>query len=109
LTGTHHVVREVAIAPDEPLFAGHYPGFPVVPGMFVLELVHRAVCADRGIPGLPCAVERAQFHRPVRPGQTLRIEAELRALDGGLVASVTAHVAGELAAELRLWYPGAAA
>lgn len=63
---------------------------------------------DRDIPGLPCAVERAQFHRPVRPGETLRTEAELRTKDDGLVASAKVHVAGELAAELKLRYPRAA-
>ncbi len=101
MTGTHHLVREVSISPDEPLFAGHYPGFPVVPGMFVLELVHRAVCAERGIAGVPVSVVRAQFHRPVRPGESLRIV--VNSVGGDVVAKV--DVGGEPAAELRLRYP----
>ena len=103
-----HLVHEVLISPDEPLFAGHYPGFPVVPGMFVLDLVHNVVTAGRAGAGLPCTVDRAQFHRPVRPGETVTIEAEVLGKGADLVASAVVRVGGELAAELKLRYPGAA-
>ncbi|MEU6078679.1 hypothetical protein [Micromonospora sp. NPDC047074] len=35
---------------DDPVFAGHYPGFPLVPGVHIFEFVHRAVRAAE--PGL---------------------------------------------------------
>ncbi|WP_433385417.1 ApeI family dehydratase [Micromonospora sp. KLBMP9576] len=39
------VVARVRPDPDDPVFAGHYPGFPLLPGVHIFEFVHRAVRA----------------------------------------------------------------
>ena len=36
---------EVRIDPSEPVFAGHYPDFPIFPGVCVVECVHRSALA----------------------------------------------------------------
>lgn len=59
---------------DEPFFAGHFPGMPVVPGVFVVEAL--AECARWRLgPGttLACA-PLVKFRRRVSPGDTLELE-----------------------------------
>ncbi len=63
----------------DPFFAGHYPTFPVFPGVFVLETVHQAVryaMAERTIP--PRTVRLTTIHRirwlaPLFPGAQFEI------------------------------------
>ncbi|HVV22934.1 MAG TPA: hypothetical protein VHF06_26090 [Pseudonocardiaceae bacterium] len=74
----------ILVDPADPVFEGHYPGFPILPGLFLLEHVLKLVRR----PGLTFAgLERAKFARPVRPGDVLSVDT---AWDGGLcVASVS--------------------
>lgn len=61
---------ELRVAPDEPVFAGHYPGQPILPGVFVVDAVCRAVPEMELV-----SIESARFRRPVEPGD--RVVAEL--------------------------------
>ncbi|MFI8438020.1 3-hydroxyacyl-ACP dehydratase FabZ family protein [Streptomyces sp. NPDC079020] len=88
----HYVVREpgpdprtgkwsasfaVAITGDEPVFAGHYPHFPIFPGVCVLECVRDAArsAMPPGAGELRLAVvESARFLSSVHPGDVLEIE-----------------------------------
>jgi len=97
--------RTVEVDPADPVFAGHYPGFPILPGAFVVEMVHATVVAEhRATVTFPIAVERAKFHRPVEPGTGLRIEASLRRDGGDLVATATVSTRSGLVAEIRMRY-----
>lgn len=97
----------ILIDEEDPVFAGHYPGFPILPGVFVVEHVHATV---RGaLPGLRVvALERARFLRPVFPGDELTIETTL--IDDGDDVRCTAVVSCALAkvAEIRLRYSAGA-
>ncbi|PSL53053.1 3-hydroxyacyl-[acyl-carrier-protein] dehydratase [Saccharothrix carnea] len=59
-------VARMVVAPDDPVFAGHLPGFPIYPGVAVVEFAHRASGRAR-----LAAVESARFLRPTFPGTTL--------------------------------------
>ena len=67
---------------NEPFFTGHFPDFPVMPGVLVVEAMAQVagVLVLKSIPDrdkklvLLAAVEYARFRRPVVPGDTLRIE-----------------------------------
>ena len=50
-----------------PVFDGHFPGHPIVPGSLLLDLV---LAAWNG--PLVC-VSSVKFHRPVRPGESLTL------------------------------------
>ncbi len=69
----------------EEFFAGHYPGFPLVPGVYLLEAAmqagaillapHFREAADK----VPVAtrIDRVKFRQMVRPGDTLRMKVTL--------------------------------
>ena len=71
--------------PREAFFAGHYPGYPIMPGVLVCEAIFQtgAILLSRtmtdigeGVPVLG-RINNAKFKQMVRPGDTLELEAEL--------------------------------
>ncbi|HSS50561.1 MAG TPA: 3-hydroxyacyl-ACP dehydratase FabZ [Thermoanaerobaculia bacterium] len=95
---------------NEPFFAGHFPGRPVVPGVLLIEgmaqaggllLLGDVAVADRaGKLLLFAGIEEAKFRRPVVPGDQIRYEVEvlrLRSTYCKLKGKVM--VDGQLAAE----------
>src|SRR5262245_41735739 len=64
------------VSANEPYFAGHFPGVPVVPGVLLCEALAQlgaSVAAEDGRVTLD-GVQRARFRRPVVPGDALRLE-----------------------------------
>jgi len=67
---------------NEPFFVGHFPNFPVMPGVLIVEAMAQAagVLVLKSIPDrdsklvLLVAIENARFRKPVVPGDTLRLE-----------------------------------
>ena len=73
------------ISPDDPVFEGHYPGQPIMPGALICESIFQtgAVLLSKmmggiteGVPVLT-RINNAKFKSIVKPGSTLDIEAEL--------------------------------
>lgn len=70
------------VTANEPFFIGHFPEYPVMPGVLIVEsmaqvagvLVLRQVEDRRRKLVLLASIEEAKFRRPVLPGDTLRIE-----------------------------------
>ncbi len=71
---------------DEFFFQGHYPEFPLVPGVILCECAMQAggvLLAKRlgdDVSGVPVAtrMDQVRFRRMVRPGETIEIEVNLR-------------------------------
>ena len=67
---------------NEPFFTGHFPDFPVMPGVLIVEAMAQTAGVQvlSSMPDrhsklvLLVAIESARFRRPVRPGDTLRME-----------------------------------
>ncbi|MBP1603870.1 MAG: 3-hydroxydecanoyl-(acyl-carrier-protein) dehydratase [Acidobacteria bacterium] len=103
------------IPADDDYFRDHFPGYPVVPGVLVLEsmaqlggrLVQVSVreASRRDVLPMLAMVERAQFRRPIRPGDRLDVDARITNL-GAARARVTASasVGGQAAASAEITY-----
>ena len=75
-------VGHKAVSFNEPHFQGHFPDFPVMPGVLIVEAMAQAAGAlvmhTLGLGGRNCLVyfmtiDKAKFRRPVRPGDMLRM------------------------------------
>jgi 3-hydroxyacyl-[acyl-carrier-protein] dehydratase len=97
---------------DDFWFAGHFPGNPVMPGVLIVEaLAQTATIAAasggdiRGKIGLFAGIDKVRFKRVVKPGDTLRLEAEIIAVHGPVGrAKVKATVDGQLACRGELMF-----
>ena len=77
------IQAEKTLSPDEELFKDHFPGFPVVPGVLLTEMMAQAAgkCLDaerrpRGRAML-AQIRTASFRAWVRPGETAQITAAI--------------------------------
>lgn len=82
-TGPGRATSRFPLDPAEPLLAGHYPGFPIFPGVCLVECAHRTSLAALDGPGRLTEVESARFLGPVFPGDTVHTETVAEAVDGG--------------------------
>lgn len=98
---------------NEPHFQGHFPGYPIMPGVLLIEAMAQASVAvvtrqPEYKPGglvFLVAVDDAKFKKPVVPGDTLILEGELLGYRRGLgKVKVEAKVEGELRAEATLTF-----
>lgn len=64
---------------DHPVFAGHFPGTPVVPGAMLMDIVLRAIAAATGTAADVCAINSVKFLSPAGPGEELVIQHTLSA------------------------------
>jgi 3-hydroxyacyl-[acyl-carrier-protein] dehydratase len=101
------IVGKKTFGSDEFFFPGHFPDYPVVPGVLLIEAM--AQCGGAGVNAqgtlgqalfFLATVEKAKFRRQVKPDETVRFEIEnIRVTPRGLKQRGKAFVGDELAAE----------
>jgi 3-hydroxymyristoyl/3-hydroxydecanoyl-(acyl carrier protein) dehydratase len=77
-------VAVTLVDPEDPIFSGHFPGRPILPGVLMIEAtaqtaaVMMAAATTQGTVGntLLASVNRFKFFKPVTPGQDVRIQTE---------------------------------
>jgi 3-hydroxyacyl-[acyl-carrier-protein] dehydratase len=77
------ILNTLDIPAGHPAFAGHFPGFPVLPGALLLDEMLKAVADARGIDVRSWHIASAKFMSAVRPGELLVLEHEAIA-DGSI-------------------------
>jgi len=94
---------------NEPVFQGHFPGFPLFPGVYILEalaqvggiLMIKSLNLEIGKYAIVFAgIDNARFKRPVYPGDQLFLELEVISLKKTLSKMKgVAKVEGQVVAE----------
>ena len=104
-------IKNVTI--NEPFFQGHFPHYPVMPGVLIVEAMAQAAALlsfksmgtrrDDNTVVYLVGIDGARFKRPVVPGDTLILEAEKLLDRRGLVKyAVRAKVGEQIACEATL-------
>ena len=99
-------VAQLDVSADLPVFQGHFPQYPVLPGVIIMEALAQTSCfclmaeADQqGGLGLFAGIDKAKFRRQVLPGDVLDLEAVITRNSRRMcVAEVTASVDGQVCA-----------
>lgn len=87
----HEVTGRKFVRADDPYLEGHYPGFTIYPGIFVIETISQTVAGlvartweNRA--GLePAGITSVRFTAPARPGDTLLAHCQVSYTDDDLV------------------------
>ncbi len=101
-----------AVTYNEPQFAGHFPGEPVMPGVLIVEALAQtgavailSVEENRGKTAYFGAMDHVKFKKKVVPGDTLRLECEIIKKKGPMgVGKATATVDGKVAVVAELTF-----
>ena len=104
------IVAVKNVSANEPHFAGHFPGRPIMPGVLILEAMAQAagLLVFRSQGTKPDAdsvyyyvgIDNARFKKPVVPGDVLELEVAIERFMRGIGKfTCVARVAGETVAE----------
>jgi 3-hydroxyacyl-[acyl-carrier-protein] dehydratase len=92
-------VFEFRFRADDPVFAGHFPARPLLPGVFQLEMARVAAEAVLQSPLAILEITRAKFLRPIIPEETVRVELQVSDNPGTIGARASFSVHGQPAGE----------
>lgn len=100
------VAAELDVSEDLPLFEGHFPDYPVLPGVIIMEALAQAASfsllvgsEQEGALGFFAGIDKAKFRSQVKPGDTVTLEANIvKSAHGLSVAEVKASVDGKVCA-----------
>ncbi|MBI4890471.1 MAG: 3-hydroxyacyl-ACP dehydratase FabZ [Acidobacteria bacterium] len=102
------IVGQKNVTANEPFFMGHFPDYPVMPGVLIVEAMAQVggVLVLLSVPDrknklvLFASIEEAKFRRPVLPGDVLMIECKTLKRKASIVKMQgTATVNGQIVAE----------
>ena len=106
------IVAEKNVTINEWFFQGHFPDFPIMPGVLIVEALAQAgavlLLSDESVKGqvpLFAGIDNCRFRAQVTPGDVLRLEVEFTARRGPIgKGKARATVAGKVAAEADLTF-----
>ena len=97
---------------NEEYFNGHFPGYPVMPGVLIVEALAQVGAVamlkkeeNRGRLAFFAGIDNCRFKRQVVPGDTLKLEVEITRLRGPIgKGKAIATVDGEVACEAEITF-----
>ncbi|GGP15156.1 3-hydroxyacyl-ACP dehydratase FabZ [Oceanobacillus neutriphilus] len=100
------------VTANEPFFPGHFPDYPVMPGVLILEALAQtgaiAVLGmeqNKGKIGFLAGVDKCRFKRQVKPGDQLELSVEIIRMKGPIgKGKGIATVNGEVACEAEITF-----
>ncbi len=110
-TAARQIVADCRVPDESPVFEGHFPGHPILPGVLMIETMAQTggwlVLATLRFAAMPflAQVKQAKMRSFVLPGEALVAEAELQH-DGSGYAVVSGRLSagGRVAAEADITY-----
>ena len=103
-------IKNVTI--NEPFFQGHFPEYPVMPGVLIVEAMAQVgaiavlnIEENKGKIGFLAGLDKCRFKRQVKPGDQLRLEVEILRMKGPIgKGKGVATVDGELVCEAEIMF-----
>ncbi len=103
-------IKNVSV--NEPFFQGHFPEYPIMPGVLIIEAMAQvgavammSIDENKGKLGVFAGIDKVRFKKEVRPGDTLRMEVEMTSLRRNIgKANASAYVGEELACSGELMF-----
>lgn len=97
---------------NEPFFQGHFPDYPVMPGVLIIEALAQVGAVamlgmeeNKGKIGFLAGVDKCRFKRQVVPGDQLKLEVEITRIKGPIgKGKGTATVNGEVACQAEIMF-----
>lgn len=98
------------VTANEPFFQGHFPEYPVMPGVLLIEALAQVGAVailsleeNKGKLAFFGGIKNAKFRKQVIPGDVVKLETEIIKCKGPMgVGKATATVDGKLAAEAEI-------
>jgi 3-hydroxyacyl-[acyl-carrier-protein] dehydratase len=100
------------VSANEPFFNGHFPDYPVMPGVLIVEALAQVGAVailrqeeHRGRLAFFAGIDNCRFKRQVKPGDQLRLEVEITRMRGSVgKGKAIATVDGEMACEAEIMF-----
>lgn len=107
-----HAVGIKNVTANEEFFNGHFPNYPVMPGVLIVEALAQVSAVimlmkeeNKGQIGLFAGIDKCRFKRQVVPGDQLRLEVTMTRTRGKIAkATAVATVEGEVACEAEVTF-----
>ena len=105
-------VGEKMVTINEPFFQGHFPEYPIMPGVLIVEALAQAggvaalsLAEFKGKFVIFAGIDKVRFKKPVLPGDVLRLETKLDKMRRSIGRGTgTATVDGKLVCEAELLF-----
>ncbi|GAA0605071.1 3-hydroxyacyl-ACP dehydratase FabZ [Virgibacillus siamensis] len=107
-----HITAIKNVTANEPFFQGHFPNYPVMPGVLIVEALAQAgaiavlgIKENQGKIGFLAGLDKCRFKHQVKPGDQLELNVEITRIKGSIgKGKGTATVNGKVACEAEITF-----